>query len=403
MLASPFLILMSIDYSEHYNLSERLNQEPRIIPSPELYNFDVDAVWSASMDRLAQPLADGTESPFSSRNPLSGHGQLMGAVTHQHAIYAHELNLKPSWTWIQEFRMLGLELADAEYPIINLVFERSADAIASGLTARVPLGTEVGSVKESGLILRTTSTLEISGLEQYGEVGARLNRIGRLRDSIDPGEFRILPSYLSYITNVYNNQVLHEGRDPESLSEAMLRARLQLQRSMRVVTPRDYHTASIELGAQKVNVIEEIQHGAPGFYGDLATVVVYPESVTPYVEQVLLDQRMLGTRLDVRSAEIIPIDGEIDIRIVPYLSNTEAFNVAAQAIRDNVNPPNGNWGDRAFSATIATALENQSDSIYAVPRLALKHAVTGEPLEELEIMPWHLLEVRQSIQLNWLR
>jgi hypothetical protein len=224
-----------------------------------------------------------------------------------------------------------------------------------------------------------------------------------LNADIQPGEFNIPSRSFSYLESVTNDIVLYEGRDPESLAEAMLRARLQLQRGERLVSPRDCYTAARELGAKKVNVLKGIQYGAPGRYGDLTTVVVYPEAVVSIVNQAFQDGTMLGSRYDVRGAEVIPIDGEIDVRIVPQLSNAEAFNIAARAIEQNVNPPYGNWGDRDFASTVATALENQPDSIYAVPRLELKHAESDIPLSELDIQPWNLLEIQQSIRFNWLR
>ena len=397
------LFFFMVDYSEHYKITNRLEKEPRIIRQPTLYDFDFDAVWAAMMDRLAQPLADGTESPFSSRNPLSAHGHLASMFAHFLDINAHEMNLKPDWTWIQEFRMLGLEVADSEYPVVNLVFRRSLNSIESNINVRIPLGTEIGSTKEPGLVAVTIVNAEFEGREETISVPARLNRIGRLNVDVQPGEFSILSRSFSHVESVANDLILYEGRDPESLSQAMLRARLQLQRGARIVTPRDCYTMAQELGAKKTNVLEGIQYGAPGRYGDLTTVVVYPDALVSIVDQVFQDQRMLGSRYDVRGAEVIPIDGEIDVRIVPQLSNGEAFNVAARTIQQFVNPPYGIWGDHGFGATVATALENQPDSIYAVPRLELKHAESGIPLQELDIQPWNLLEIQQSIRFNWLR
>jgi len=394
---------MVIDYTQHYDLMEALEKDARLLPSGQLYNVDDGAVYAAMMDRLAQPLADGSESPFSGRNPLSGYGQLTEMQVHLLRLFGHELNLLPSRTWLQLYRMLGIELSDAEYPIIELKFTRTRDAIDSGISARIPLNTPVGSRSYSGLIAYTVTELEIAGTESEGLVSARLSQEGRLGVEIPDNEFIYPPPLLSFVGSVTNTRILYVGRDRETLPEAMLRARQQLQMGQRCVTGRDYYRTALNLGAEKVNVIPGIQYGDGGYYSDLVTLAVYPGNIATYIESELLTRVMVGTRLDVRSAEIIPIDGTIDVRIVPNLSNDQAFDIAAMAIQQNVNPPYGTWGDKEFNATVATALENEPSSIYAVPKIELKHAVSGEALEDIDIQPWHLLEIQGTVIFNWLR
>lgn len=391
------------EYQQHYELMEALEREPRLLPAPWLYNVDDGAVYAAMMDRLAQPLADGSESPFSGRNPLSGYGQLTEMQVHHLRLYAHEMNLMCDRTWLQLFRMLGIELSDAEYPVIELEFTRTEDAIASGISARIPLGTMIGSRSYSGLVAYTTADLEIGGADVSGTISARLSEPGRLGLEIPDNEFIILPQLLSFVGSVSNTRIIYQGRDPETLPDAMLRARQQLQMGQRCVTGRDYYRTALNLGAEKVNVVPGTQYGDGGYYSDLVTLAVYPGAISDYIETELLSRVMLGTRLDVRPAEILPIDGTIDVRIVPSLSNQQAFDVAATAIQQNVNPPYGKWEDKTFNATVATALENEPSSIYAVPKLKLKHAVTGEALEDLDIQPWNLLEIQNTIIFNWLR
>ncbi|HEY9830611.1 MAG TPA: hypothetical protein V6D26_08530 [Stenomitos sp.] len=94
------LFFMVIEYKQHYELMEALEREPRLLPAPWLCNFDDGAVFAAMLDRLAQPFADGSESPFSGRNPLSGYGQLMGAEIHLLRLYGHQMNLTPDRTWV---------------------------------------------------------------------------------------------------------------------------------------------------------------------------------------------------------------------------------------------------------------------------------------------------------------
>jgi hypothetical protein len=299
--------------------------------------------------------------------------------------------------------MLGIELSDAEYPVIELTFTRTQDAIDSGISARIPLGTPVGSRSYFGVTAYTVAELEIGGEEKEGTVSARLSQEGRIGIEIPENEFVVLPQLLSFVGSVSNTRILYEGRDRETLPEAMLRARQQLQMGQRCVTGRDYYRTALNLGAKKVNVTPGLQYGDNWYYSDLVTVSVYPGAIASYIGTELLSRVMIGTRLDVRAAEVIPIDGTIDVRIVPSLSNQQAFDVAATAIQQNVNPPYGIWGDEDFKVTVATALENQASSIYAVPKVELKHAGTGEPLEDIEIRPWHLLEIQNTVVFNWLR
>jgi len=394
---------MVIDYTQHYDLMQALEKDARILPAPWLYNVDDAAVYAAMMDRLAQPLADGSESPFSGRNPLSGYGQLTEMQVHLLRLFGHELNLLPSRTWLQLYRMLGIELSDAEYPIIELKFTRTQDAIDSGISTRIPLGTPVSSRSYAGLIAYTVAELEIGGAESEGVVSARLNQEGRLGIEIPDNDFIYPPPLLSFVGSVTNTRILYLGRDQETLPEAMLRARQQLQMGQRCVTGRDYYRTALNLGAEKANIIVGVEYEDKAYYSDLVTVAVYPGNIATYIKSELLARVMIGTRLDVRPAEVIPIDGTIDVRIVPSLSNDQAFNVAAAAIQQNVNPPYGNWGDKEFKATVATALENQPGSIYAVPKVELKHAGTGEALEDIDIRSWHLLEIQSTVVFNWLR
>ena len=118
----------------------------------------------------------------------------------------------------------------------------------------------------------------------------------------------------------------------------------------------------------------------------------------------MTDERELhGINVEVIPAEIIPIAGEIDVRIIPSLSNDEAFNLAATAIQASINPPFGVWGDRTLPRSLQIALENQPNFSYSVPRVSLKHADTGVAIELLDIQPWNLLEIQQSLVINWIR
>ena len=107
---------------------------------------------------------------------------------------------------------------------------------------------------------------------------------------------------------------------------------------------------------------------------------------------------MVDITVDVLGAEVIPIDGEVTVRVVPYLvgQNNTVFDMAARAIAERINPPHGKWGDFQLSISLATALE-LVEGFYAVPSVKLKHAVTGEPIESLKPKPWQLFEIQGSL------
>jgi hypothetical protein len=395
---------MPTDYSGHYDLNEALELEPNILQSPTLCDWDTEKILAAALDKLAHPLSDGTKSPFSSRNPLSAHGQLMGVLAYIQDLLGHELNLVPDSLWVRWFRLLGVESNVAERPVISLRFTRSQDAIVSGIVAKVPMGTNIRSMINSELVATTLYDLEITENETTGSIPARLNVPGKISPEIRVGEFSLLPELLNWIDYVGNDgTVLFEGREAETLPETMLRARQEFQTGWRLDTARDFYRTVLSLGAKKVAVLPQVKKGSNVKFNNLITIAVYPGNMVELIKDALSERMPLCLNLDVIPANIIPIDGEIDVRIIPSLSNDQAFNIAARAIQTNVNPPFGSWGDKTFISTVATALENQPASIYAVPNMRLKHADTDVPLTDLDIKPWDLLEIQSSITFNWMR
>jgi hypothetical protein len=80
------------------------------------------------------------------------------------------------------------------------------------------------------------------------------------------------------------------------------------------------------------------------------------------------------------------------------MTEDAVFNLVARAIRDNVNPPHGRWGDPEFEKTLASALE-RIQGIYAVPRMGL-FAVEGEnriPIREYSPSHRTLFQVKSTL------
>lgn len=402
-------------YEQFYKLDEYLASDPLLVQSPELYAFVDELIYAAQMDRLAQPLPNGDESPFSSKDPGSAHALLTAAIIHLQHLQAHEFNLVTDATWVAFLKMLGTQMRPAERPVINLVFYRSQQAIAAGIPAEIPFDTEVRSRIDPGLAVYTLYTVQITGSADRVTVPASLNRLGAL-PNIRLKEFTDIPRLLSNIEGCENDGVVVvPGRSAETLTEAVLRAREGIrsatlgQDSFLSGSPRGYCLTLADhaywakrLGAQQVNVVKGTQHGAGGTYLDLNLVAVYPPDVRDTILNGMLPMTIAEQRLDVKSAEVIPIDGRVGVRVDPTIPNYQVFDLVAQAIATTVNPPYGNWGDTNFAVTLATALE-AVQGILATPTVELKHAETNQPLSELDLQPWSLLEIQQTLDIEVLR
>lgn len=399
-------------FEQHFQLSDYLDQNASLIQARRLYNVDEAALYSAIMDRLAQPLPNGEESPFSSKAPTTGHAILTGAMAYHQSVLAEEFNHLPDRVWVQILRMFGTEVSRSEFPIINLVFRRAPEAIASGIPAIIPLNLEVRSQYDPELSCYTTVATSLEGTagpqdaDQEGvhfvNVPCRLNRIGSL-PNVRLREFSMLPRSLAFVSEAFNDGIIiSPGRDPETLVESVLRARENFRTGLRCVTARDYAFAAEMVGAQKTNVMVGVNPGVEGYFGSLTSVAVYPPEVSSVVEGIFQERVLANRQIRAIAAEVIPVDGTVRPRVVPNLSNLEVFNLVATAIATEVNPPFGKWGDRNFDRTVAIACEQQ-DGIFGVPEIELKHAVTGEPLSAMNVQPWQLLEIQSSLLIEPLR
>lgn len=399
-------------YEQHFRLNEYLDQDASLIQARRLYSLDEAALYSAIMNRLAQPLPNGEESPFSSMAPTTGHAILTSAMAYHQSVLAEEFNHVPDRVWVSLLRLMGTQMSIAQYPVINQVFRRAPEALQAGIPAIIPLNLEVRSQYDPTLSAYTTLATSMEGTaaadetEQEGihfvNVPCRLNRIGVL-PNLRLREFTVLPRSLPFVSEAFNDgRIINPGRDAETLVEAVLRAREDFRTGLRCVTARDYEVAAKLVGAQKVRVMVGVNPGVEGYFGSLTSVVVYPPDITPAVDAILEERVLKNRQLLTIPAEIIPVDGVIKPRVVPNLSNLEVFNLVATAIATEVNPPHGNWGDANFSQTVAIACERQT-GIFGVPEINLRHATTGESLESLVIQSWQLLEIQNTLQVEPLR
>lgn len=408
---------MANEYDKYYALAKVLATEPRLIPAPNLYELNEQEIYAAQMDRLAQPLPNGEESPFSNRAPGSVQSIILSATTHELQVAGHELNLMPERELVQHFRILGVEFSAADYPVVRLRFFRSPDAIANRIPVEIPIATEVRSRLDGSLGAYTLYPETIDGDREFVDVPARLNQLGII-PQIRPGEFSEIYRSLPFIESVADVGTIYEGREQQTLSEAVLQAREGIRTGNlgrffkngvfdpkdpefkgRCVVNDDYEFYTKALGATKVNVLSGVQIGASGTFHDLVTIAVYPTNLSFLLQDPLTALSMVGVRVSVVGADIIPVVGIVDLRVVPDLTNFQVRNLAAEAIASSINPPFGIWGDRAFESTLATALE-QVRGIYAVPSMKLFHADTGEAIDYTTLKPWQLLEIQEGLTFN---
>jgi hypothetical protein len=313
-------------------------------------------------------------------------------------------------------RLLGVERNPAESPILNLVVKRSREAIARRLPLEVPIHTQVRSIVDPSIFCYTLSDVTIEGSDESATVAARFAGDPRLVSKIRVGEISDAP-FIPYLAQIYNDgKVISPGRPVETLIEVVERARDGLRRGNardrenrpfgRLVTPSDYYEAARAMGSQKTLILTS-SYGLPGHVAPGVTIAVWFPGVSEdspilsEIRQQLADLSPCGHILRVRQAEIVPINGVVEVGLVrqPFGidPNREAFNLVARAIQSGVNPPHGIWGDRGFEKTLATALE-KAEGIYSVPQMSLKHSETQKPLSEIEIPPYALLEVQGSLR-----
>lgn len=395
---------MTSKYTTYFELIKTLATDSELIATPQLYQYDREQVYTNTLDNLAQPLADGSSSPFSARNPFSAEGILIGQILNLLEYSAwREANLIPEFLLLSWFKALGLTKTHATPPVVELTFTRTQASLDSGEPAVIPLGLQVRSRFYSDRIATVQERIEIS--EGSGTVSARINSLGQLTQTVRDGEFTLFPANLSDIASVTNSQLLSDGQDEQTISDLVSDGISALSRpGDRVVTARDYVEVALNLGgADQATVLPHTLVAADGSLGseDILTVAVYPEGSVELVRAALADLVMAGVNYDVASAILVPIDGDITVRIDPQYTKEQAFDLLASSIVDNINPPNATFGDLEFSKNLAAAIE-QVRGILAVPTLNLKHALTNQPLEEMEVLPHWLFEVQASLVITYI-
>jgi hypothetical protein len=387
-------------YGTHYELQQAFQAEPGLIPRVELYNFDPEKVYAAMMERLAQPLPSGEPSPFSARNPGSAHSMLISAIVYLQGLAMHEINLSPDSTYLDLLRLQGADIRGSEPAIVNLEFSRTPEAIRQGIVVEIPAGIEIRSRFRPGVSCVLMDNITINNTAS-GIAPARLNQAGAI-NAIRDNEFSLLPSNMSFIESVKTVEVVSFGRLPESIYEAAVRARELHRTGDRGVTDLDFQRRCIALGAQKVNVIRGYSPSFDGYFRDLRTIAVYPNGLAGAIQADLMEFKLADERVDVVDAEVIRVDGNVNVRALGNLQDLEVFNLVASAIRERINPPQGIWGDREFKRHLAEALE-RAVGIYAVPEVELLHIENQSPVDFTKLRPWQLVQVQQSLNVTILR
>lgn len=394
-------------YDLHYQILDALSDEINTIAPTELYNVDPEKLLVDCLNRLAQPLPNGTASPFSGRNVASGEGIISSVLLVMLQYFAHELNLFPDALLLNHLRIFGLTRKIAEAPLIQLEFRRTDTELVDGEAIVIPAGTKIKSKFYSN---RYATVIEDAS-HDLGEFTitaiARIDNPGQLTVPVKEREFSILPISLTLnnIEDVTNTEIISQGIDQESIADLVARTRTLFSRpGNRVITARDYQeVAKSEGGATSAIALPRlgINNDRTYYMADLVTVAVYPEDAVTLTRLALIDKIPAGTRLEVVPARVVPIEGTINIGIDPSLSEIEAYNLVATAIQDNINPPYATFGDQNFISNLSLAIEKIS-GIYSFKPESLYHSETGIALSELEILPMDLLEIQQATSFNWL-
>jgi hypothetical protein len=388
------------EYDVHYDLQQAFQAESDLIPRVTLYDYDPEKVYAAIMNRLAQPLPNGDPSPFAAQNPGSAHSIMSGALTYLLSISMHELNLSPDSIYLQMLRLHGHTIRQAEPAIVTLRFTKDPESIRRQRNVQIPAGLEIRSAFRQGVSCTTMDSVSIFTAE-YAEVPARLNQVGAMEGLYD-NEFSLLPNNLSFIESVATVGVASYGREAETIYEAATRARSKQRTGWRGVTDLDFQVNALELGAKKVNVVRGVAPDVDGYARDLRTVVVYPTGLSSSIRAELLAYKLTDERIAVVDANVIKVDGVVEVKALSTLQDLEVYNLVAAAIRDNLNPPFGNWGDREFVKTLSETLE-QVVGIYAVPGMVLKNAETGDSIDFNSLRPWDLIEIQATLEVNIIR
>ncbi len=414
-----------MDYDKHYQLRQIQDNNPHLISSPDIWRIKAGELLAAYLDRLAQPLPNGMESPFSSKTPGTAQETLGSGLIHLLDTFGYEANKLSDQEILQFFRFIGAEILPAEYAVVMMRFGRSQEAVVNRIPVDIEIGTEVRSQYNPNLAVYTMYTVTIGDPSididaEYVEVPARLNYLGPL-PAIRENEFTETQVALSFLARATNIGVVSTGRNTETLEEAVLRTRdgirtgnlgrfyqdgvIDFEREDflgRAVSRSDYDFYAKQLGAQKVNVLPGVAYGSDGYWADLVTIAIYPGELRPLVELPYSSITPVDLRFSIVAAEVVPVTGTVWIKITPELTDAQARNLAASAIASNINPPYGIWGDRDFVSHLADALEREV-GIYAVPQMDLKLEATNEPISTLDVKGWHLWEIQDSIQFVFLR
>jgi hypothetical protein len=406
-----------MDYAEHYAVQARLAQEESLIPAVKLFDLDAEALYSSGMELLASTLPSGRESPFSNKASGSNHAWILSATSHMLEVLGHEIDLMPDRAWINFFRLLGVEQLTGGYPMLEMRFTRAAIAVAQNIVVTIPIGTEIRNAFDSTRSAYLTQTLILDGSTLSGTVVARVDTLGE-DSNTRIGAYTNVIQKIPYLESAVDISYISTGLDTSTLAETISTARqgvrtgnlgrltekglidLEGDRFLgRAVTLRDHIYYAERLGASKANAVKGIAYGANGYYGDLVTVPIYPPGRASSIAIDLAKISDASSRLSVIASEIIPIDGIINIKTAQNFPRQAAIEAISVAIVDTINPPYGTWGDKNFAGSLSTAIE-RIQGIYAVPNIFLKNASSGVPLEGLDIMPWHLFEVQDTLEIN---
>lgn len=334
----------------------------------------------------------------------------MANIVYLQELMANEINLIPDNIFYTFYRTLGLLPYNAEYPIFEIELSVSDPLPINSFS--VPLGTVLRSRLNPDSYIITRDIVDFyQGGASTKTVTARFSNY-ELIDNVRENEFSVIPNEYPYLSSVKVLSLLSQGRPNETLSELMFRARERIRKpGNRAITARDYQDLALESGATKVALFPRLRldiANNTSFYDDLISVVVFPSTAVSTVNTALASSIPYGTRLAVDSASVILLEGSITLVVSSRYPTATAFALAADAIVNNINPPFGKWGTTTLVYEIIDAIKRngldpntRNTIVFDVVDVNLTEVGSAIAYEDLDIQPWHLFEIQNSIVFNY--
>ena len=156
---------------------------------------------------------------------------------------------------------------------------------------------------------------------------------------------------LKDLISVFNPKAAEGGAPEETIDEAVIRARRELQKCRRAITSEDYETLALQTPGVKIKRAKAVPMYHPAHAErifNVVTVVIVPENSTPgsdpspailgTVQNYLDRRRLLTTEVFVKMPEYIPVSVKADVMPLSGQDPTTILKRVQQRIREFLDP-----------------------------------------------------------------